>query len=206
MSSSSVNPYGSMTNPKTVYFCIDLEASGPVPGIYNMVSIGGVVVRYKEGQHHLGDEFYYEIKPDFKGFKDEAMSIHGLSRSHLENYGESSQVVLEKIADFVKNALNPGERPLFVGHNAPFDWMFVAWYFAWAGLENPFGYNALDTKALMMGRMQVPWNRANKDTLSESFPHLVQPDNAHNALADAHFQAEILIHLLDWNGSFPNQA
>ena len=203
MTLSTLNPFGSMIHPKTVYFCIDLEASGPVPGLYNMVSIGGVVVRYKDNQHQLGDEFYYEIKPDFKGFKDEAMAIHGLSKEHLENYGESSRVVLEKITDFVRSELQPGERPLFVGHNAPFDWMFVAWYYASAGLDNPFGYNALDTKALMMGRMCVPWNRSNKDTLSEFFPTLVQPENAHNALADARFQAEILIHLLDWDGQLP---
>ena len=204
MSPSLFDTFGSMINPKTVYFCIDLEASGPVPGIYNMVSVGGVVVRYKEGQHVMGDEFYYEIKPDFKGFKEEAMKIHGLSQIHLENYGESSESVLQKMSDFVKSEIQPGERPLFVGHNAPFDWMFVAWYFAWAGLDNPFGYNALDTKALMMGRLQVPWNRANKETLSATFPHLVQPENVHNALADARFQAEILIQLLDWNGRFPS--
>ncbi|MEZ4463966.1 MAG: hypothetical protein R3F43_05440 [bacterium] len=28
-----------------MYFCVDLEASGPVPGLFNLVSIGGVVVR-----------------------------------------------------------------------------------------------------------------------------------------------------------------
>ena len=85
---------GSMNHSKTVYFCIDIEASGPVPGLYNMVSIGGVVVRLNQDKHQLGDEFYYEVKPDFPGFKEEAMSIHGISRNHLETYGDDSQSVL----------------------------------------------------------------------------------------------------------------
>ena len=28
-----------------VYFSVDVEASGPVPGLYNLVSIGGVYLR-----------------------------------------------------------------------------------------------------------------------------------------------------------------
>ncbi len=33
------------------YFCIDLEASGPVPGLFNMVSLGAVpVVRQRDGR------------------------------------------------------------------------------------------------------------------------------------------------------------
>ena len=39
----------------------------------------------------------------------------------------------------------------------------------------------------------------NKETLLETYPHLVapRPEDVHNALADAQFQADILIALLD---------
>lgn len=184
---------------KTVYACIDIEASGPVPGFYNMVSIGGVAVRLSNGSHVRGEEFYYELKPISEGFDEHAMSIHGITRAHLETNGVDAREVLLKISDWVSAVKGDAERVLFVGHNAPFDWMYVAWYFAWAGLKNPFGYNALDTKALMMGRLGLPWRSCNKERLLVEFAQLEGPDAAdvHNALHDARFQADILIALLD---------
>jgi len=190
-----------VTDQKTVYICVDIEASGPVPGLYNMVSIGGVVVRLDNGVHVRGDEFYFELQPICEGFDPHAMSIHGISRQHLETHGRDAREVLCEMTRWVKSQTKPDERALFVGHNAPFDWMYTAWYFTWAGLENPFGYNALDTKALMMGRLGLPWRACNKERLLEEFSALKAPDpkDVHNALADARFQADILIALLDYS-------
>lgn len=184
---------------RTVYFCVDLEASGPVPGLFNMVSVGGVEVRWDGQRHVRGDTFYYEIIPDFAGFDPGAMRIHNLTEAHLRANGKPARDVLMGITNFVQHRLKKHEKPLFVGHNAPFDWMFVAYYFAWAGMTNPFGYNALDTKALMMGKHQVPWGKCNKSELVKIYPHLKEPppEMVHNALADAEFQADILIALLD---------
>lgn len=185
-------------DPKTVYFCVDIEASGPVPGLFNMVSIGGVTVRLQGDRHVRGDSFYYELKPVADGFDPGAMAIHGITREHLETTGLDAKIVLQKMADFVAAQVGEGQRPLFVGHNAPFDWMYVAWYFAWAGMKNPFGYNALDTKALAMGTHRCHWKQSNKERLLEWHPELTAPapDMVHNALADAEFQADILIALL----------
>lgn len=184
---------------KTVYFCVDLEASGPVPGLFNMVSIGGVEVRWNGQRHARGETFYFEIVPDFPGFDPKAMAIHHLTEAHLRANGLPGKQVMGEIAAWVKSRLQPGERPLFVGHNAPFDWMFTAWYFAWAGIENPFGYNALDTKALFMGKHRIFWRASSKENLLETYPQLQAPaeEDVHNALADAVFQADILIALLD---------
>lgn len=185
----------------TVYFCVDLEASGPVPGLFNMVSIGGVEVRWdaEAGRHRRGESFYFEIAPHFDGWDPHTETIHRLTRAHLAEHGRPPKEVMQAIKAWVKGRLRRGERPLFVGHNAPFDWMYTAWYFAWAGLENPFGYNALDTKALMMGRHQLFWRKCNKEKLVELYPELTAPppEKVHDALADAEFQADILIALLD---------
>ena len=115
---------------KTVYACIDIEASGPVPGVYNMVSIGGVAVRLDGEKHVRGEEFYYELKPISEGFDEHAMSIHGISREHLETYGLDAREALLAITQWVEAVRGEAERVLFVGHNAPFDWMYVAWYFS----------------------------------------------------------------------------
>ena len=183
----------------TIYFCVDLEASGRVPGLFNMVSIGGVAVCYENGIHRKGAEFYFELQPICDGFDPHAMSIHGLTEAHLRRHGLPAKQAMESISEWVQENTPTGFKPLFVGHNAPFDWMFTAWYFAWAGLDNPFGYNALDTKALMMGTQRLPWRQCNKETLLDLYDGLKAPapDMVHNALADAQFQADILIALLD---------
>ena len=183
----------------TTYICVDLEASGPVPGLYNMVSIGGVLVSFDGQRHQRGAEFYFELQPICDGFDAHAMSIHGISEEHLRVHGMPAKEAMQGIIDWVGAQVPAGHRALFVGHNAPFDWMYTAYYFAWAGLKNPFGYNALDTKALTMGVHRLPWKECNKETLLETYPHLVapRPEDVHNALADAQFQADILIALLD---------
>ena len=193
-------------DPKTTYICVDLEASGPVPGLYNLVSIGGVEVRLDGSTHARGREFYFELKPICDGFDAHAMSIHGLSRAHLEEHGQEPRQVMESITAWVREVVPPGNRPLFVGHNAPFDWMYTAYYFARVGLDNPFGYNALDTKALMMGRHELPWRKCNKEEMLRRYANLAEPrpEDVHNALADAQFQADILIALLD--GDAPIEA
>ncbi|MCB9524691.1 MAG: 3'-5' exonuclease [Myxococcales bacterium] len=186
-------------DPKTVYFCVDLEASGPVPGLFNMISVGAVVVRLQGDGHVRGAELYREVVPEFPGWDPETEPIHKLTRAHLAAHGVSTKQALSDLEAFVKANLQPGERPLFVGHNAPFDWMFVAWHYAWAERDNPFGYNALDTKALFMGRHMLPWKQCNKERLAELYPQLQPPpaELVHNAVADARFQADILIALLD---------
>ena len=166
-----------------------------------MVSIGGVEVTYNGERHERGREFYFELKPICDGFDEHAMSIHGISRAHLVEHGLPAKEAMQAIIDWVTEIVPAGKRALFVGHNAPFDWMYTAWYFAWAGLKNPFGYNALDTKAMIMGQHQLPWKRCGKDEMLLRYPHLKapRPEDVHNALADAQFQADILIALLDDN-------
>ena len=42
------------------YFCVDCEASGPVPPLFNLLSIGVTVVRPRDDRHVLGESFYVE--------------------------------------------------------------------------------------------------------------------------------------------------
>lgn len=188
---------GTLNKPLT-YFCIDIEASGPVPGLFNLVSFG-VVPAKRAGDTWVvsDDELYIEVKPDFEGYEPEAERIHGLSREHLQNNGMDSKEAMRRLEAWTLEQAGD-TRPLFVGHNAPFDWMYIAYYFAYAGMKNPYGYNALDTKALAMGKLDLEWPDTNKERLAELLPNLpaVEPDKIHNAVYDARYQAHILCELL----------
>lgn len=183
------------------YFCIDIEASGPVPGLYNMVSLGAVPLERRRDVWVPGaDELYLLFRPMNDGFDARAMAIHGIPRREMEQQGEDPKVAMGRLRQWTKEHCSPpGARPVFVGHNAVFDWAFVAYYFEATGVENPYGWKALDTKALAMGRLRLPWFDTHKEMLEKMLPGLGPQDRArtHRADYDARYQAVILAELLN---------
>ena len=182
-----------------VYFSLDLEASGQVPPKYNLLSIGVTVVR-PEGDHHvLGDSFYAELRPIFPGFDDAAVAVTGLDIDRLRREGEEPKKALERLIEWVRKQNRPSKDwPVFVGHNAVFDWSYMAYYFAHFDLTNPFGYKGIDTKSLAMGRLRVGWKDTSKERLERLLSLAPQdPAQIHRADYDAWYQALILKSLLD---------
>jgi len=190
-----------MAAPRSTYFCIDIEANGPVPGLYDMVSLGAVVVQpTTDEQYLIGDRFYAELKPVAPRFDARAASIHGLDQTDLAANGLSRLAFCQRLADWVQSQTLHGTEPVFVGHNAPFDWSHVAYLYAEQNLPNPFGYKALCTKSMATGTLGLHWLDSNKEILSERL-QLVAEDMSqkHRADYDAAYQATILIALLRQN-------
>lgn len=179
---------------KTTWFCVDIECSGPVPALYDMVSLGAVVV---SSELELGETFYVEIRPTAPRVDPNAMKVNGLDLEALRRDGRPMRDALAALSDFVARQRAPGSNVVFVGHNAPFDWSFVSYNYHAEGLENPFGYKALDTKALAMGVLGLPWAETHKENL-ELLLSLPPQDAArtHRADYDAWYQAHILVGLL----------
>ncbi len=102
---------------------------------------------------------------------------------------------MRRFEAWVKAETPPGQRPIFLAFNAPFDWMFINDYFHRFLGHNPFGHNALDIKAFYMGMTGVRWSQT---TLAHVAVHLDKPCSlTHHALADAQAQAQLFRALLD---------
>jgi hypothetical protein len=181
------------------YFCVDCEASGPVPPLFNLLSIGVTVVRPQGGRHVLGPSIYLELKPIFPGYDPGAMAVCGLDVERLRREGLEPREALERLAGFVRAENGAAaDGPCFVGHNAVFDWSQIAYYYAHFGMENPFGYKGLDTKSLAMGRLGISWRDTSKENLERLLALPPQdPTQIHRADYDARYQALILKALLD---------
>jgi DNA polymerase III alpha subunit (gram-positive type) len=182
------------------YFVADVETSGPAPGIHSLLSIGFTHVRRAEGRYQLFEDFYLELRPQFSAVFEPAMAIHGLDMERLKRDGVPPKDAMARIAGWVKKQQRqPKERPVFVAHNAPFDWMFVAWHFAWSEIDNPFGHSAIDTKALGMGVLNVPWNQTSLKQLQPLLPGVPPRDtkDLHHAGADARYQALVFASLMN---------
>lgn len=191
-----------MPAPRATWFCVDIECNGPVPGLYAMVSLGAQqVTEDADGRLSLGASYYAELQPDAPRFDARAAAIHGLDQDRLRAEGLTQRQLCERLAEWVRAHTTPGSKPVFVGHNAPFDWSFVSYAYAAEDLPNPFGYKALDTKALATGVLGVHWFDSSKEVLAE---RLALPAEdltlKHRADYDARYQAELLVALLAYAG------
>jgi DNA polymerase III epsilon subunit-like protein len=169
-----------------------------LPGLYDMVSLGCVAVAPDDaGKLQLGPTFYVEIRPEGPRVDPGAMKVNGLDYDALLRDGAPRRAAAESLAAWVKEHTRPGTKPVFVGHNAPFDWSFVAWVYAAEELPNPFGYKALDTKALATGKLGVHWFDSSKEVLAERLSLPAEDLTLkHRADYDAQYQARVLVALL----------
>jgi ribonuclease T len=173
-----------------VLVSVDIETSGASPSTGSLIAIGACRVdRPDEG-------FYRELHP-IAGlpWADSAQAVHGLSREHLAALGVEPREAMASFAAWLEEVADDA-HPVFVGFNAPFDWMFVADYFHRFLGRNPFGISAMDLKAVYLGRYGVRrWSDTTKrhvlGDVGGSLAH------THNALDDARMQAQLARRLLD---------
>jgi DNA polymerase III epsilon subunit-like protein len=170
------------------YIVVDIEASGPTPGLYAMLSLGAATLTAPP------DSFYITLKPDKAKTQPESMKVHGLTFAELCATGVEPKEAMENLADWVSRVTPMGADPVFCAFNAPFDWMFVNDYFHRYLGYNPFGHKALDIKALYMGLNAVTWGETSHNAISTAY-HL--PDTlSHHALEDALQEANLLKEIL----------
>ena len=182
------------------YFSVDVESSGPVPGIHNLLSLGVTHVRKYEGKYQPFEDFYCELKPIFDGYLPAAMRIHGLEAERLKEEGLEPESAMRQFADWVQTRKKSSkDRPVFVAHNAPFDWMQCAFYFEYTGVKNPFGHSALDTKALAMGKLNLAWVQTSLKNVADKLPNVPPRDisTLHHAGHDARYQALVFADLMN---------
>ena len=183
-------PCTEMSDRAEAFVSVDIEASGPSPSTGSLLSIGACLV------DDLAVDFYVEIKPNTDHeWDDQAETVHGLERERLLREGLDAQDAMGRFAMWVEQAC-AGRDPVFVGFNAPFDWMFVADYlWRYAG-RNPFGISALDLKSYFMARQGLAtWERTRRAYVDQALG--IDPDHNHHALDDAKGQARLAKVLLD---------
>jgi DNA polymerase III epsilon subunit-like protein len=182
---------------RATWFCVDIECSGPVPALYDLLSVGVVPVVASGAGWALRPAWYAEVRPTAPRVDPGAMRVNGLDLEALRANGRPLREVLVELVDLVRAETLPGTKPVFVGHNAPFDWSFVNYAYHAEGLDNPFGYKALDTKALATGVLGLHWFDSNKEELAARLPlPPVDASLVHRADYDATYQAHIRVELL----------
>jgi DNA polymerase III epsilon subunit-like protein len=172
-----------MSNKPEVFISVDVEAAGPIPGEFSLLTIGACVV-FDDTQ-----TFACKLKPTTSNAVPEALAVSGLSLDILEQEGLAPAEAMQVFHDWVLHVAGADGKPIFVGFNAAFDWSFINYYFHRYIGENPFGFAALDIKSLYMGFARCSWEQTKSSQISANLhPKLI---GTHDALQDALYQAEL---------------
>jgi DNA polymerase III epsilon subunit-like protein len=171
-----------------VYISVDIEAAGPVPGLYSMLALGACVVDRPE------EAFYAELRPITDAFVPQALQVGGLSMERLREEGRDPAEAMAAFRRWLRDRVTGVLRPVFVAFNNSFDWAFVNWYFHRFLGENPFGIGGVDIKAYYMGLAGCAWGETTSSRLPVRFRSTLP--QTHNALDDARAQADVFAKLL----------
>ena len=167
---------------KEVYISVDVEAAGPVPPTYSLLSIGAVVLDKQDSI------FYVELQPISANFIPAAMQVVGRTLEDFKQVGKAPKEALTAFRDWVDEVAG-NAKPVFVGFNATFDWAFVNFYFQEYLGENPFGIGGIDIKSFYMGLNGCAWDETRSSKIPTTFKG--KSRHTHNALDDAIEQAEM---------------
>lgn len=178
-----------MKTPDDILISVDVETAGPYPGRYSLLSIGACVVA------DPSLTFYVELQPLSPDVVPEALAVCNLSLETLAEKGRAPVEAMVSFAEWLNTIAPDGRRPVFVGFNAPFDWMFVNEYFHRFLGFNPFGHNALDIKSFYAGRTGARWPETSLRHVAARYGGV--PSLSHNALADAIDQASLMAAMLE---------
>ena len=172
-----------MNTKREVFFSVDVETSGPIPGEYSLLTIGACDV------FNDTKTFECKLKPINHNVVPEALAVTGLSLEILEQEGLPPAKAMQNFHDWVQNVAGIDGKPIFVGFNAAFDWSFINYYFHLFLGHNPFGFAALDIKSLYMGAVNCSWEQTKSSQIGKKLnPKL---SGTHDALQDARHQAEL---------------
>ncbi|MFE0425345.1 exonuclease [Streptomyces sp. NPDC058953] len=143
-----------------LYVAVDVEADGPIPGPYSMLSLGMSVA----GRPDLA--FYTELRPISDEVVPEALAVSGLDRDRLLREAPTAWVAMALAARWVEGLREIG-RPVFLAAPAVWDGMFVHWYFVRFTGASPFGATGagIDLRSYWMGLTGGEYRRSHKSTI-----------------------------------------
>lgn len=154
-----------------LFVAADVEADGPIPGPYSMISLGLAVV----GRPDL--QFYTELRPISDTWDPEALAVSGLDRERLLREAPPPEEAMAAATRWV-NTLRRVGRPVFLAAPAVWDGMFVHWYFLRFCGRSPFGAtgSGVDLRSYWMGLHGCEWRDTRKSTIKtalglEDLPH-----------------------------------
>ena len=129
-----------------IYFSVDIETDGPLPGINSLLSIGAVVMD-KDG-NELGHWYSnFDLIPN--GVENPDTMLFWKKNQHYYNITRQSTVSpTDGMTNFVEWVESFKGTPIFVAFPAGFDFTWVWWYCNRYVGRSPFSFSCIDMKTM----------------------------------------------------------
>lgn len=165
---------------KNALVVVDVEADGPIPPVYSMVSFGAVIVTPE-----LDKMFYSRVSPISDKWDPEALAHSGCEsrEAHIKT-GKEPALVMAEFANWLKD--NIKGNPIFITDNLAFDWQWINYYFHVYYGSNPFGYSGRRIGDLYCGLV--------KD-IRAKWKYLRDTKHTHHPVDDAKGNAEVILKM-----------
>ncbi len=186
-----------MKDNREIFFSIDIEANGPCPGDYSMLSLGAAVFT-EDGRMH--DKWECNLKtldgakehPDTMEWWKTNWSAYEASRKNLVD----PKAAMHQLNSWVRKTCERLEgKPVFVAYPAGFDFTYVYWYLLHFTGESCFGFSSLDMKSFAMPVLGVSFHNTVKRIMPKSW--FSSKRHTHIAIDDAIEQGELFNGMLN---------
>lgn len=184
---------------KELYFSVDVETDGPIPGPNSMLSFGCVALD-AQGTLHGTFETNLETLPGAEAdpataewWKSQPEAWEACRRDL-----ETPEVAMPDFVDWVTSrCVHAGPRsvaPVMVCMPSGFDFTFMYWYMVRFAGRSPFSFSCIDMRTYVMAMRKVGYKRTTK----RYWPKRWFPDlpHTHVAIDDAMEQGLAFINML----------
>lgn len=189
-----------MLDDNQIYVAVDIEADGPVPGLFSMLSIGAVATT-KDSEI---SRFYRKILP-LKGAGQNPNTMKWW-KTQPEAWAEvtaDAENPEKVMVDFSGWLEKLGKTPIFVAHPIAFDYTFVSYYLYKFTDKNPFTNSTDNPKTLdLKSYISAKYNKKIDESTANKLPKVLlkgSPEHSHKAINDAIGYASVLRNILKDN-------
>lgn len=196
---------------KEIYISLDVEADGPVPGLYSMLSLGAVA--FMESESPDGYDILHKFDTTFEPLPDAKRHPETMQwwakqskeawETATKNPGKPKHV-MTLFRTWLSNLEIAYSAPLVaVGYPASFDFSFVHYYGMRFLKEYVLGYSCIDIESYAMQAYGIPYSDMKEDVMATLSPQLFEglsENYSHKAVEDAKRQGIIFMRMLTGKG------
>lgn len=181
-----------------IFFSIDIETDGPIPGQNSMLSIG--CAAFSEDEIII-DSFYVNIEPLPDAVQDpNTMNWWRLPHNRLaylatQKDQQDPTAAMTRFNGWVNEVATSNRgKPVCVAYPSGFDFTWVYWYLMRFNGSSPFSFGCLDIKSYAMAKLGTEFRQTTKRNMpKEWFEGL--PKHTHHALDDAIEQGMLFLRI-----------
>ncbi len=169
---------------------IDIETTGLDHNSAEIIELGVVIARLKDGELTVIDELDLKITPKhIETAEPAALRVNG--------YNEADWIFAVSIEDALRTFVQKTRGAVFVAHNVTFDYGFIDANLKRYNIEHDMHYHKLDTISLAFGVLHNNDDIGKLSLRALCEKYEIDNKKAHSAFADAYALYEVFKKLMN---------